>query len=95
MTAYAATAVYECDCGAQTHVFMESDGKPSRAHMKAVFCWKCGEVTGIAPAARVWSSSTAQGARRLRLMGLNDGIGQAPRNPADYRNTQSPAWDVL
>jgi hypothetical protein len=95
MPAYAATAVFKCNCGAETHVFMECDEGPSGERFRPVYCWRCDDRIGGAPSTRVWSASTAQGARRLRLMGLNDGVGQVPRNPADYKNTQSPIWDVL
>jgi hypothetical protein len=95
MNAFAATAVYPCHCGAQTHVFMECDGKPSGTGLSTVFCWRCGDEIAIVAAKRVWSSSTAQGARRHRLTALNDPVWQVPNGPADQTTTQSPAWDVL
>jgi hypothetical protein len=95
MPAYEATAVFKCKCGAETHVFMECDIGPTGDRINSVYCWRCGETAGVVPATRIWSSSTAQGARRLRLMGLHDAMNQVPRNPADYKNTQSPVWDVL
>jgi hypothetical protein len=95
MSAFAATAVYPCRCGAETHAFMECDGKPNGAGLSYVFCWRCGDEIALVTAKRVWSASTAQGARRHRLMGLNDPIWQNANNPADRTNTQTPVWDVL
>lgn len=95
MPAYEATAVLKCKCGAETHVFMECDLGPNGDRTHSVYCWRCEERLGTAPSTRIWSSSTAQGARRLRLMGLHDAMSQVPRTPADTKNTPSPAWDVL
>jgi hypothetical protein len=95
MNAFAATAVYPCRCGAETHAFMECDGKPNGTGLLCVFCWRCGDEIAIVTAKRIWSASTAQAARRHRLMGLNDPIWQIPNNPADLRNTQTAVWDVL
>lgn len=94
MPAYEATAVYKCECGAETHVFMECDEGPTGDRTNSVYCWRCEGRLGTARSTRVWSSSTAQGARRLRLMELHD-ASQVPQNPADQTNRQSPVWDVL
>jgi len=95
MNVFAATAVFPCPCGSETHAFMECDGNPNGTGLSHVFCWRCGEEIASVPAKRVWSASTPQGARRHRLMGLNDPVWQAPSSPADQTNTQSAVWDVL
>jgi hypothetical protein len=62
-----ATGKFFCDCGAETHAVMEGYQRGAQI----VSCWDCGHVVGLAPAARVWSASTAQGARRRRLHELH------------------------
>lgn len=93
MYEFAATAIYPCNCGSETHVFMECDGHPVGDGLCAIVCWRCGDEVAMVPAKRVWSASTAQGARRHRLMGLNDLFWQVPN--IDQQNTQTPVWDVL
>lgn len=85
MPAYAATSTFDCRCGGQTHVYMECDEGPAGDRTHPVYCWRCAEVTGLCPATRVWSASTAQGALRLRLMGLHEAVGQVPEvAPVNY-----------
>jgi hypothetical protein len=53
------------------------------------------DVCFAATASEDYHRPDSQGARRHRLMGLNDPVWQVPKGPADQTNTQSAVWDVL
>ena len=89
MIAYAATMAFPCQCGATTHIFLECDKDPAIA---AISCWRCEEPVALAVATRLWSASTANGARRLRLIGWDAGQGALPRSPSGRK---MHVWRVL
>jgi hypothetical protein len=71
MNLFTATGKFFCHCGAETHAVMDGYQQGLNPRSQIVNCWKCGHVVGLAPATRVWSASTPQGARRKRLHELH------------------------
>jgi len=71
MTLFSATLNYTCYCEAETHAVLDRYQQAVSPKTQIVNCWKCGHAVGLAPATRVWSASTARGARRKRLHELH------------------------
>jgi hypothetical protein len=73
MGIFAATAVYPCKCGAETHSYSEFSEEAAE-QVVSIHCWRCDAIISTAPAVRVWSASSAQKARRLRLVDLHGDV---------------------
>jgi hypothetical protein len=75
---YSSTAVYNCPCGAETHVLMECSGDLTDQQSESVTCWRCGKILANVPAIAIWTASTAEAVLAERLGRVATGEHELP-----------------
>jgi hypothetical protein len=70
MAIYSLTQAHPSSCGSIAHSYVEASDEMDTNTPQAVICWRCKTYVTSVPGLRVWTSSTATGARQLRMADL-------------------------
>lgn len=79
------TQAHPCKCGSISHSYVEADDDMDANSPQRVMCWRCNTYITSVQGLWIWTSSTANGARQLRMADLQRIFEVKERKPGSRR----------